>query len=300
MNLSELLNLGIIASIGGDGGLQLDAPKGALTPELIERIRHHKPSLIAEIRAAREVGELGELHFLCTNPAGEELPLAGDVHRETPTDTAPPVRATRWLLHYADREPMEVWFSPAADHDEALAGYPDAVAAEPVPERTDTRTANVIERDENDQRKEPTTSEKVALAEAIEARIKGPNGTRQGQRTDLGTCGNVSTSDEAGQKTRDIAAAKAGLGSGKTLEAAQKVIERDITVVLPVITKPTSITVATGCKSCRHRKRPGRSDPGYCGGGRDDLLGAYGEHHPLRKLPDDQGESCASYLPHEG
>ena len=28
--------------------------------------------------------------------------------------------------------------------------------------------------------------------------------------------------------TRDIAAAKAGLGSGKTLEAAQKVIERDI------------------------------------------------------------------------
>ena len=73
MNLSELLNLGIIASIGGDGGLQLDAPKGALTPELIERIRHHKPSLIAEIQAAREVGELGELHFLCRNPAGEEL-----------------------------------------------------------------------------------------------------------------------------------------------------------------------------------------------------------------------------------
>ena len=39
----------------------------------------------------------------------------------------------------------------------------------------------------------------------------------------LGTSGNISLS-EAGQ-TRDLAAAKAGLGSGKTLEAAQKVVE---------------------------------------------------------------------------
>ena len=205
MNLSELLNLGIIASIGGDGGLQLDAPKGALTPELIERIRHHKPSLIAEIRAAREVGELGELHFLCTNPAGEELPLAGDVHRETPTDTAPPVRATRWLLHYADREPMEVWFSPAADHDEALAGYPDAVAAEPL--------------------------------------------------------------------------------AGVSVSAVSVSVSTE--------------TAARGCSTCRHRRRPGLS-AGYCGGGRDDLPGAYGLHHPLRKLPADEGAGCASYLPHEG
>lgn len=205
MNLSELLKLGIIASIGGDGGLQLDAPKGALTPELIERIRHHKPSLLAEIQTAREVGERGELHFLCTNPAGEELPPAGDVHRETPTDTAPPVRAPCWLIHFLDREPLEVWFSPAADHAEALVADPDAVAAEPLPE------------------------------------VRTP----------------------------------------------------------PVRNEVRTETTARGCKSCRHRKRPGLS-AGYCGGGRDDLLGAYGEHHPLRKLPDDQGESCASYLPHEG
>lgn len=123
MNLSELLNMGIIASVGDDGGLQLDAPKGALTPDLIERIRHHKPSLIAEIQAAREVGELGELHFLCRNPAGEELTSADDVHRETPTNTAPPIRATRWLVHFLDREPMEVHFAPAGHHAEALAAY---------------------------------------------------------------------------------------------------------------------------------------------------------------------------------
>ena len=83
-----------------------------------------------------------------------------------------------------------------------------------------------VERDENDQRKEPTISEKVALAEAIAERLQGPNGTRQGQRTDLGTSGNISGSERG--ETKDIAAAKAGLGSGKTLEAAQKVIERDI------------------------------------------------------------------------
>ncbi|HRO34595.1 hypothetical protein [Thauera sp.] len=205
MNLSELLNMGIIASVGGDGGLQLDAPKGALTPDLIERIRHHKPSLIAEIQAAREVGELGELRFLCRNPAGEELTYADDVHRETPTNTAPPIRATRWLVHFLDREPVEVHFAPAADHAEALAAYRDAVAAEPLAE---VRTTPV----------------------RIEVRTE---------------------------------------------------------------------TAARGCSTCRHRRRPGLS-AGYCGGGRDDLPGAYGLHHPLRKLPADEGESCASYLPHEG
>ncbi|WP_206186263.1 hypothetical protein [Thauera propionica] len=63
----------------------------------------------------------------------------------------------------------------------------------------------------------------MALAQAIAERL----GKRQGQRTDLGTSGNISPSDDAG-RTKDIAAAKAGLGSGKTLEAAQKVVERGI------------------------------------------------------------------------
>jgi hypothetical protein len=53
-------------------------------------------------------------------------------------------------------------------------------------------------------------------------------------------------------------------------------------------------SAARNCSTCRHRKRPGLS-AGYCGGGRDDLPPAYGLHHPLRKLPDDQGASCASY-----
>jgi len=76
-----------------------------------------------------------------------------------------------------------------------------------------------MEQDENDQRKAPTVSERVALAEAIAERLQG----RQG-RPEKG--GNISTINDDAGKTRDIAAAKSGLGSGKTLEAAQKVIER--------------------------------------------------------------------------
>jgi hypothetical protein len=135
---------------------------------------------------------------------------------ETPTDTAPPLQATRWLLHFAERDPLEVWFSPTVDHDEALAGYPDAVAAEPL-------------------------------------------------------------LDHAGAHQSARESARPGAHKSAE-ESAQK-------------------SAARGCSTCRHRKRPGLS-AGYCSG-RDDLPGAYGEHHPLRQLPDDQGVSCASYLPHE-
>ena len=40
-----------------------------------------------------------------------------------------------WLMRLTDREPLEVYFSPAATHAEALAAYPGACAAEPIPER---------------------------------------------------------------------------------------------------------------------------------------------------------------------
>lgn len=124
----------------------------------------------------------------------------GDSSEPLPTDTAPPVRATRWLIHFLDREPMEMWFAPAADHDEVLAAHPGAVAAEPL--------------------------------------------------------------------------------AGVSVSAVSASVSAE--------------SAARGCSTCRHRRRPGLS-AGYCGGERDDLPGAYGLHHPLRKLPDDQGASCASY-----
>lgn len=83
------------------------------------------------------------------------------------------------------------------------------------------------EHDENEIRKSFTVTERLAIAQRIAERLCPPGGTRQGQRTDLGTSGNISGSERG--ETKDIAAAKAGLGSGKTLEAAQKVVEHGAT-----------------------------------------------------------------------
>jgi hypothetical protein len=40
----------------------------------------------------------------------------------------------RWRLHLADRDPMEVCFSPEATRADALDAFPEALAAEPWPE----------------------------------------------------------------------------------------------------------------------------------------------------------------------
>lgn len=154
----------------------------------------------ADVPADVPANPLQTLAWTAGTAGTAEKDKGGSDSAETrPTDTAPPIRATGWLLHYADRDPLHVHFSPAADHDEALAAHPDAVAAEPLPE---------------------------PVAQSAS-------------------------------------------------QSAQK-------------------SAVLGCSTCRHRKRPGLS-AGYCGGGRDDLPGAYGQHHPLRQLPADQGASCASY-----
>lgn len=63
------------------------------------------------------------------------------------------------------------------------------------------------EYDENEMRKQCT--ERLAIAERF--------GMRQGQRTDLGTSGNISGSEKG--DTRDLAAAKAGLDSTRCFPA---------------------------------------------------------------------------------
>ena len=68
--------------------------------------------------------------------------------------------------------------------------------------------------DENEMRKAFTVSERVAIAEAVAERLSGRNGIRHDTAT-----AKEKFPEVTGQ-TRDIAAAKAGFGSGKTLEAA--------------------------------------------------------------------------------
>lgn len=203
-----------------------------------------------------------------------------------PTDTAPPIRATRWLIHFTDREPMESWFAPAADHDEALAAYRDAVAAEPVPERTDTRTATVIERDELLALIQAiyATDTDADRAEALDAALADPAGALRCYRSIANERGIVVARTDARQSSAQSARQSAQQSARESAkqsahESAQKSAQK---------------SAARNCSTCRHRKRPGLS-AGYCGSGRDDLPAAYGDHHPLRKLPADQGASCASY-----
>ncbi|MBN8436953.1 MAG: hypothetical protein J0L95_02740 [Candidatus Accumulibacter sp.] len=40
--------------------------------------------------------------------------------------------ASHWLLHFSDRTPLAVDFSPPATHAEVLASYPSALSAEPI------------------------------------------------------------------------------------------------------------------------------------------------------------------------
>lgn len=70
-----------------------------------------------------------------------------------------------WLLHFADRESLEVYCNPDATHAAILERYPDALAAEPIPERT---------------RRTPTDAEAVELRALVQA-----IGNVEGWDTDL-------------------------------------------------------------------------------------------------------------------
>ena len=69
---------------------------------------------------------------------GEPLAKLAPLALASPTDekNANAVTSWGWLLHFADREPLEVYCSPTATHAAILERYPDALAAEPIPERT--------------------------------------------------------------------------------------------------------------------------------------------------------------------
>ena len=71
---------------------------------------------------------------------------------------------------------------------------------------------------ENEFRKDFTPSERVAIGEAIEAEIK----VDADKRMKSGVENPVENFPQGGKKTRYLAAAKAGFGSGKTLEAARR------------------------------------------------------------------------------
>lgn len=51
--LAECDGSGIRLLLAEDGGLTIDAPRDALTPPLLERLKAHKPALLASLRIER-------------------------------------------------------------------------------------------------------------------------------------------------------------------------------------------------------------------------------------------------------
>lgn len=79
---------------------------------------------------------------LATSATFTQSPTANDGRVARIAEVATPqevktadARHFRWLVHFADREPVEVRCSPDATHAEILECRPDALAAEPIPER---------------------------------------------------------------------------------------------------------------------------------------------------------------------
>lgn len=63
---------------------------------------------------------------------GNELTVAKAATVTVATATNEKIACYRWLLHFGDRNPMEVSFSPPASHSEVFASYPDALAVKPI------------------------------------------------------------------------------------------------------------------------------------------------------------------------
>lgn len=64
--------------------------------------------------------------------------------------------ARSWRMHYPDRDPVLIAWSAPVTHAEALADYPDAVAAEPVAHRPPAR-------------RPPTEDERIELLALVQA-----------------------------------------------------------------------------------------------------------------------------------
>jgi hypothetical protein len=107
--------------------------KDAVTPEALPILDVTNVTAVTAKKQrdeiAREIFEerSGILEFDGGLPRDEAERLAERQVQGRGTETS-----WRWLIHFVDRDPMEVTCSPEASHAEILAWYPSAVAAEPV------------------------------------------------------------------------------------------------------------------------------------------------------------------------
>lgn len=94
-------------------------------------------SLADLIRGAPKRDSVDIATMTLATPATDGPPIRPRVATVATVTVAIPaerVPANLWLLHFPDLDPVAVAFAPAVDHAGALASYPAAIAAEPMPE----------------------------------------------------------------------------------------------------------------------------------------------------------------------
>lgn len=67
---------------------------------------------------------------------GRTVASVATVSVATPTEAKTATASRWWLIHYPDREPVEVACFPPATHAEILERHPEAIAAEPINQAT--------------------------------------------------------------------------------------------------------------------------------------------------------------------
>lgn len=117
--------------------------------------------------------EVGSLGLLGTPPQTFEINHAANEAQGRVENSAV---SFVWLIHFTDRDPLQVSFSPELNHEAALACYPDAVAAEPVADAL-RRSAT---RDEADELRELVATiyhdgTEAVRSEALQAALDNPD-----------------------------------------------------------------------------------------------------------------------------
>ncbi len=110
-------------------------------------------SLSALIRKRKTVSLATAIPAIPAIPAIREANTGGTVARiatiavANPTD-AKTATAWAWLLHYPDRELVELFTSPESTLAEVLRDFPEAIAAEPLPATPTRPTAPLTAKEE--------------------------------------------------------------------------------------------------------------------------------------------------------
>ncbi len=103
---------GISLSLSASGAITAGGDQSKIV-RWMPVIREHKAAIIAALRVG-----------------------AGDT---------PSITSWGWLIHYADRDPVECYFSPVVTHAELMKLRPDAIAAEPLPESPEIHEIEEVE-----------------------------------------------------------------------------------------------------------------------------------------------------------